>query len=190
MQRPSTLNVVFLLVLLLVVGPAISVLVAYGTISPCGALRSELLREVNKRALVYPQFSALAVGLGSSMVDNIVDSLGPLECCKGLLRVWAGLGPAEASVTNTPDHPSEVPLAPKVGLAQRGTRPWLSRGQGCKAAFEVISGSGDIFIKMFALGSSGTVLGSSNHYSPIAVGSLIEFTFTDARCQDIVSFRW
>lgn len=80
--------------------PFLYLLIAYGTPSPCGALRKELRRSLNRRIIeeasrpssnVYEEAgrnwgAALGVSLGGPLIDNIVEPLGPIQCVNALVR--------------------------------------------------------------------------------------------------------
>lgn len=84
-------------ILLLVVIPLLAAVVfaSYGTISPCGMLEKDMRRMLTeemsgKRSSGNPWEtigSALGVSMGGAFIENMIASLSPLQCMKGLWRI-------------------------------------------------------------------------------------------------------
>lgn len=95
-----------------VLGCLLVPLLSYGTLSPCGMLRKELKMkmldglEANKSGW-QALGSALGVGLGSNIVDGMVDALSPMQCVRTVVRVkFSGESPfgdaqSDSRKTNT-----------------------------------------------------------------------------------------
>ena len=69
--------------------------VHYGTLSPCGMLKKDLRAELLKAAFdgdTSNAFglagSALGASLGGAFIDNLVESLTPIQCTKGLFNKY------------------------------------------------------------------------------------------------------
>ena len=67
-------------------------LLSYGTLSPCGMLRKELklkmLENLQANKSGWEALgSAVGLGLGSNIVDGMVDALSPMQCLRGVARM-------------------------------------------------------------------------------------------------------
>jgi hypothetical protein len=72
---------------LCVIAPAATMLAWYGTLSPCGALKMEMRQKMLSEFSGANPFAALGLALADKVVDQTVNSLGPLQCTRALWRI-------------------------------------------------------------------------------------------------------
>lgn len=192
-RLPSAARIGIVLLVAVILLPIILSLLVYGTASPCGVLKAEVHRRLTERfADSGNEFAGLGLALGGAAIDRAVDSLGPLECLERLPWIWAGdfdlaLPSPTVEPASSPPPPSEQA---RLDLKPRGGRSFFDRG--CITNFEVTQASPGIrSFRVFALDEDNQVLDSAVYYGKeLAVGSLLEFTFTDAPCDRIIAVRW
>jgi hypothetical protein len=71
-------------------------LLVYGTVSPCGILKKEILRQAASDSVRRPTSGIEAAGsvigtaLGGALIDRTVDAMSPFRCAIGYFRVLGG----------------------------------------------------------------------------------------------------
>lgn len=193
-RQSSITRIAIVLASVFVVVPPTTFLVLFGSATPCGVLKGSLQRKLTQRLMQNESpFAALGLSLGGVMIDRMVDSLSPLECLEKLPDVWSGGDALARDAQLLEDSRGDkvvTPTATPLELASRGSRPGF-RGKGCVLNFEVMGGlQGINYVKAYAIGAEDDILDSTIDASDLSIGTILEFSFSEADCDKIHTVRW
>jgi len=98
---------------------------------------------------------------------------------------------AFSTVSGEPAARSERPAEPRVPFRFEVKMPRPALGEsGCIVPYEIKSAGPSLSkVTVFGVSAANEIVDSARRYGPFRAGSIVEFTFMRAKCQDISQFR-